>query len=218
MTCGKISVFTGPMRSGKTNELILNLNKYKIANKKIILIKPKKDTRDKESLFSRSGLRFEDSAYLVNDIDGIINTVQDIIKKNGLPDMLAIDECHFFSSKNKKDYLRLTALLFFLSMKKCNVIVCGLDSDWTGTPIDIISHMMSIADEVKKIPAICCNLKEENATMTYSNSFLKNGRVPGGDDMYKPLSRSQWFKSNLGRDIDLIKEIKIIENTIGESY
>lgn len=40
-----ITVFTGPMKSGKSEALLNIYNKYNIAEKNILLIKPKIDSR-----------------------------------------------------------------------------------------------------------------------------------------------------------------------------
>ena len=51
-TTGHIQLILGPMFAGKTTELIRRLNRYKIAQKKVLFIKYKKDTRYSEDCMS----------------------------------------------------------------------------------------------------------------------------------------------------------------------
>ena len=50
-----INVFTGPMKSGKSQVIINEANRQMIAGKKIQMFKPKLDTRDYEYVADRNG-------------------------------------------------------------------------------------------------------------------------------------------------------------------
>ena len=50
---GSITVFTGPMFSGKSEALLARLKRASYARKKVLVVKPKKDLRTEDEIVSR---------------------------------------------------------------------------------------------------------------------------------------------------------------------
>lgn len=136
-----IEVITGPMYSGKTEELIRRLTRSKIGGKKVIAYKPKIDNRyGEEVLASHSGIKiecrqlhekFEDAMYFPLGYD-----------------VVGIDEAQFFSS----ELLSFVSLLDRVGVK---VIVAGLDMTFRKEPFGCIPTLMAVASEVVKLKAVC---------------------------------------------------------------
>ena len=92
---GELYVICGPMKSGKSREImrILDTLSY-MTNISILAIKPSTDTRGIDSRFTQklSGVEFE----FLNSIKPNINDI--FFKDSSFYDVVIIDEVHFFDS------------------------------------------------------------------------------------------------------------------------
>ena len=133
-----IEVITGPMYSGKTEELIRRLTRAKIAGRKVMAYKPLIDNRyGSEVLASHSGIK----------IDCQPVAAAAFIGPNGF-DVIGIDEAQFF------DYL-LIDTIEYLANNGIQVIVAGLDMTYRKEPFGCMPHLMAIAKSVDKLSAVC---------------------------------------------------------------
>lgn len=136
-----IEVITGPMYSGKTEELIRRLTRAQIGGKKVIAYKPKVDTRHGEGIMaSHSGIKiecrplhekFEDAMFIPLDYD-----------------VVGIDEAQFFSDE-------LLAFVQLLDYRGVKVILAGLDLTYRKEPFGSMPILMALASEVMKLKAVC---------------------------------------------------------------
>tara|TARA_Y100000310_G_C20575482_1_gene760192 strand:- start:41 stop:664 length:624 start_codon:yes stop_codon:yes gene_type:complete len=140
---GVLEIYCGPMKSGKTRELINRVDKLNyIEDCKFNLFKPLIDTRDK-TVKSRFGeLSYECSFVNEKTPYGIINRLGKETK------LVAIDEAHFFGEGIEK-------IIEILLKKDINVILAGLDLDFRGEPFGQMPTLLAMAHEVKKLTAIC---------------------------------------------------------------
>ena len=137
---GWIEVICGSMFSGKTEELIRRLKRAEFAQQSILMIKPKVDNRYSESeVVSHQGNVW--SAVIVEQSIEILNLWKG-------ETIVAIDEAQFF----KED---LPTVCADLANKGARVIVAGLDMDYLGKPFGPIPNLMSMAEYVSKVHAIC---------------------------------------------------------------
>lgn len=138
---GYIEVITGCMFAGKTEELIRRVNVLKFANKKIVVFKPKVDNRySTEAVVSHSGSRV--SSIDISDAHEILDYVSDDV------DVVAIDEVQFFSDE-------VVAICEHLALEGKRVMVAGLDMDFRGEPFGVIPKLMTSAEFVTKLTAVC---------------------------------------------------------------
>jgi thymidine kinase len=138
---GGIEVICGSMFSGKTEELIRRVRRAKIARQKVQVFKPAIDTRyGMEKVTSHDGLDFE--AVPVDSSQAILDRIE--------PDttVVAIDEIQFFGM----DVLQLTDLL---AERGLRIIAAGLDMDFRGEPFGAMPALLSKAEQVEKLQAIC---------------------------------------------------------------
>src|SRR5215467_11408611 len=137
---GWIEVICGSMFSGKTEELIRRLKRAKIANLKIEIFKPSVDIRFHE----QNIVSHDENAILSIPIDhssGILQRVNDV-------DVVGIDEAQFFDNQ-------LPDICDQLALRGIRTIVAGLDMDYTAKPFGPIPDLLSKADYITKLHAIC---------------------------------------------------------------
>jgi thymidine kinase len=144
---GSIEVITGSMFSGKTDELIRRLRRATIARQKVQVFKPILDNRYAvEKVTSHAG----------NDYEAIpIQAAADLLpylEKDTT--VVAIDEAQFFDDE-------IIHLIQQLAERGLRVIVAGLDTDFRGEPFGPMPIIMSVAERVDKLHAICMICGEE---------------------------------------------------------
>lgn len=173
----KFELISGPMGSGKTEELIRRLKRISIANKKIKVFSPAIDTRSLENCIeSRNGIYH--SALVVKDSLEIFERVE----KDD--EVIGIDELQFFDKNIVNVILKLLAL-----DKK--VIGAGLDLDFKAEPFGSMPELYCYADKIDKLTAICMKCGSEYGCRTQR---LINGKpadrlspliMVGGNESYE---------------------------------
>ena len=139
---GRIEVICGSMFCGKTEELIRRVRRAIIARQKVKVFKPKIDDRyGIQNITSHTG----------QSVDAIaVDSAADIFdQSNGETTVVAIDEAQFFDTGIIDVVQRLVDEL------NIRVIVAGLDTDFRGEPFGAMPQLLSIAEEVIKLHAIC---------------------------------------------------------------
>jgi thymidine kinase len=139
---GSIEVICGSMFSGKTEELIRRLKRVLIADLKVEIFKPTVDTRYDETKIVSHDSNFITSTPVKNSLD--ILTICEGLEVN----VVGIDEAQFFD-------MDLVHVSETLALKGIRVIVAGLDMDFKGRPFGPIPNLLSVAEYVTKVHAIC---------------------------------------------------------------
>ena len=149
-TSGWVHVICGCMFCGKTDEMLRLLRRFSIAGRRVILVKPRLDTRTAEAtVVSRSGAQHD--AVSVDRSRQIEALVSDA-------DIIAIEEGQFFDEE-------LPEVVERLADAGKQVVVTGLDRDFRGIPFGPMPRLMALADQVTKLTAICMVCGEQ-ATRT----------------------------------------------------
>ena len=162
---GRIEVICGSMFCGKTEELIRRVRRGIIARQKVKVFKPEIDDRyGIQRITSHTGQSVD--AIPVKDSGDILELA------NGETTMVAIDEAQFFDDGIVNAVQRLA------DEYDIRVIIAGLDTDFRGEPFGTMPHLLSIAEEVIKLQAICV-VCGESASRTQR---LVNGRPAAFDD------------------------------------
>ncbi|MDP5099587.1 MAG: thymidine kinase [Crocinitomicaceae bacterium] len=175
---GWIEVVCGSMFSGKTEELIRRLKRAEFASQKILLVKPQIDDRyHKKNVVSHQGTSFE--AVTVKSSAEIL----DIWKKEKI---VAIDEAQFFDDG-------LVSICNQLAKKGVRVIIAGLDMDFKGVPFGPMPQLLSIAEYVTKVHAICVSCGNL-AQFSHRTVEDKEQVLVGAVEEYKPLCRACYNK------------------------
>lgn len=138
---GSVEVICGSMFCGKTEELIRRLRRARIAKQKVQVFKPVIDNRyDHKKVTSHSGI----------DVDANpVQHSQDVL--NGVDKdttVVGVDEVQFFDEG-------IVEVVEQLAEQGLRVIVTGLDMDFRGEPFGCMPQLMSRAEKVDKLQAIC---------------------------------------------------------------
>jgi thymidine kinase len=138
---GWIEVISGPMFSGKSEELIRRVTRYHLARVPTQTFKPAVDTRYAAAeVVSHSKL--STTAQPVTDSQNLLQEVEDRTI------VVGIDEGQFFD----EGLVEVTELLAGAGKK---IIVAGLDLDYLGRPFEPIPSLMIRAEYVTKSLAVC---------------------------------------------------------------
>ncbi len=138
---GWIEVIVGCMFSGKTEELIKQVRRARIAKQHTLTFKPRIDSR-----YSVREVASHDQSRLPSIPIEDASEIQTLCEKG--TSVVAIDEGQFFGEN-------LPAVATHLATSGRRVIVAGLDTDWRGRPFGPMPHLMAIAEIVRKQHAIC---------------------------------------------------------------
>ena len=175
---GWIEVICGSMFSGKTEELIRRMKRAQFANQRLVLFKPIIDDRyHEENVMSHQGTSLK--AVPVNDSREILENWKN-------ERVVAIDEAQFFDEG-------LIDVCNSLAEKGVRVILAGLDRDYLGVPFGPMPHLLSIAEYVTKVHAICVSCGNL-AQFSHRTAEEKDQVLVGAVEKYKPLCRACYNK------------------------
>jgi len=139
----------GAMGSAKTLNLLAVAHNYRQQGKKVLLMKPKLDTRfGLKEIKSRAGLEMEADLLVEKETDLTKVSV------NG-SSCIVVDESQFLS---KKHIEQLRELSF---TKNIPVICYGLRTDFKSYLFEGSKRLMELADSIEEVKATCqyCNRK-----------------------------------------------------------
>ncbi len=139
---GWIEVIAGVMFSGKSEELIRRVRRGIIARKRVQVFKSHLDARyaGLYSISSHNGAEVEAEP---------VDTAAEIYRLSR-PDteIVAVDEVQFLDRG-------IVEVVTALAGRGVRVIVAGTDTDFRGEPFGAMGDLMTIAESVDKLQAIC---------------------------------------------------------------
>jgi thymidine kinase len=138
---GSLTVITGSMFSGKTEELIRRLRRALYARRSVQVFKHALETRsDFTEIRSHNGVPHE---------AGAVSTSEELLERvEETTDVVAVEEAQFFDEGIVDACRRLADSGY-------EVIVAGLDMDFRGEPFGPMPILLAEADEIVKLRAIC---------------------------------------------------------------
>ena len=178
---GWIEVICGSMFSGKTEELIRRLKRAKIANQKVEIFKPSKDTRYDD----REVVSHDENTLLSNPI----SFSHEILLLKPETEVVGIDEAQFFD-------MDLTIHCQTLALKGIRVIAAGLDMDFKGLPFGPMPELLAVSEYITKVHAICPHCGNL-ATHSYRLGYEKETILLGEKDKYEPRCRTCFSMGNI---------------------
>lgn len=172
---GCIEVVCGSMFSGKTEELIRRVKRARLARQRVLLFKPRIDNRyDDVKVVSHEGLKAEATA-----VSSAAELRAYVDPKTA--HVVAIDEAQFFDEA-------VVDVAEELANAGVRVICAGLDQDYRGRPFGPMAALMSVAEYVTKLHAVCTRCgaaacRSQRLTATEGQLFV------GGAADYEPRCR-----------------------------
>jgi thymidine kinase len=192
----RLEVITGPMFSGKSEELIRRLRRAAFANQSILLCNPASDDRETRNIFDLVNTDKKLSGYQ-HLFRAKIAAVQDLEEAlNNKPQILAIDEIQFL-------FLNYSVFDFLVDLleKERNsdflIITSGLNLDADGRSFGVMPEFMAKADDISLLSAVC---------VTCGNSAIFTQKKPGGsqkqievggENLYEARCRKCFIKQSL---------------------
>ena len=181
-----ITVYTGPMFSGKTQALMARLQSKQRAHKNVLVIKPALDDRydsvDEIVVKQKTAQRFEKhasmAAYPIKNAAQLTRLIQEL-----KPDVIGIDEAQFFGDEFSGTLAQIA--------KDLDVYVAGLDLDAWAKPFGPMPHLLAIADRVEKFTANCFQCGQD-ARLTQKIGGSRGRIEVGADDLYEARCVGCW--------------------------
>lgn len=164
-----IKLYTGPMFSGKSYELLKEYEK-KFHKDKILMFKPKIDTRDYGVIKTRNNK--EVPAILISDLSEIYKYLSEKITT------IFIDEANFIQGD-------IEVLIDLSIDKDLDIYIAGLNLTSELKPFGLMPQIMAISDEIVYLYA-SCNECNRDASYTYYNG-TKDDDILVGNDNYTAL-------------------------------
>jgi thymidine kinase len=179
----KIVLCTGPMRGGKSQEVLRLINQCNVLQMKILCLTPKFDERSGAKIKSRNGCETP-SVSLEKLAD---------IEENYYADaeVIVIDEAQFFPD-------------LYTFVKRCkadgkSVFISGLDGDYNRKAFGEVLNCVPLCDKVTKFHALCM-VKNDGTPALFSMlvadpALLKDGNKLAGDSQFLSVSREEYLNN-----------------------
>ena len=186
MHTGRIEVICGGMFAGKTEELTRRLRRAIIGKQLVFVFKHVLDDRyDRKDLTDHNGNKLP--GIPVRSVEEIHSRMErELMLDLGTRVVVGIDEVQFFQES-------IVNVVEGLAGKGCRVIVAGLDQDYRGRPFGPIGSLLAVADDVKKVHAVCA-VCSEMACKTFRLSGGEDTIQPGAAKEYEPRCRECFNK------------------------
>ena len=143
-TPGVLEVITGPMFSGKSEELIRRLKRARIARQRVACYKPDIDLRYHRAAIASHSAQTHEARPIgsVEELRAVLYPQLDEVE------VVGIDEVQFLSPEIIPLVLDLVAL-------GKRVLLAGLDTTFANEPFGPVPNLMALADKVTKLSAVC---------------------------------------------------------------
>jgi thymidine kinase len=161
---GTLEVISGCMFAGKTEELIRRIKVLEIAKQKVLVFKPRIDNRYSDTKVASHAGSMVDS-IIIDRAAEILDHVTDDT------DVVAIDEVQFLD----RDIVEVCDIL---ADRGIRVMAAGLDMDFRGEPFGVMPTLLTKAEFVTKLTAVCVKC---GAPATRTQRIV-NGRPAAWDD------------------------------------
>ena len=174
---GWVEVISGCMFAGKTEELIRRIKVLEFAKKNIKVFKPRIDNRYSDTfVVSHAGRRV--NSIVIDRAEEILDHVDSSV------DVVAIDEVQFLDED-------ICEVCDILAKEGKRVMVAGLDMDFRGEPFGMMPKLITEAEFVTKLTAVC-NKCGAPATRTQR---LVNGKSASYNDPLVLIGASEAYEA-----------------------
>ncbi|MGM9925874.1 MAG: thymidine kinase [Bacillus sp. (in: firmicutes)] len=177
---GWMELICGSMFSGKSEELIRRVRRTQFARQKTVVFKPAIDNRyAEEAVVSHNGTSVM-AKSIAKSTDIFLHIDEEL-------DVIAIDEVQFFDEE-------IVEVAQQLADKGYRVILAGLDQDFRGEPFGPVPALLSLAEKITKLQAVCavCG-SPASRTQRLINNQPANYDDPiilvGASESYEPRCR-----------------------------
>ncbi|WP_392486203.1 thymidine kinase [Haloimpatiens sp. FM7315] len=159
----------GAMNCGKSTNLLQVAYNYEERGMKVLIIKPKIDTKGADRIVSRLGIS-KKVDMLISEDEDIYALVENEVKINGKLDCILVDEVQFMKKHHIDE-------LFKIAVKKDIPTICyGLRTDFLMNGFEGSERLLLIAHTVEELKTICaCGKKALVNGRKINNKFVFQG-------------------------------------------
>lgn len=170
-----LKLILGPMKSGKSFELISHFAPLKYTNIPYALYQSSRNVRD-SNIWSRNGMEL---------VSRKVDNLQEALNSNFR--IVGIDEIHMFPKEIAEEIKELLT-------RETQIIVSGLDMDYKGEMFPIVRKLFELGPkEVIYRRAVCESCREPSAV--YTQVFLKGSPVTSGLPSVLPEDGTYSYKA-----------------------
>lgn len=179
---GYVEVITGCMFAGKTEELIRRVKTLEFAKKNVAVFKPSIDNRySEDEVVSHAGSK------VVGINASNSKEIARYLAHHPEVEVIAIDEVQFFDEE-------IALLINEQANLGKRVMVAGLDMDFRCEPFGVMPKLMTTAEFVTKLTAVCSNCgAPATRTQRFVDGQPANYNDPtilvGAQESYEPRCR-----------------------------
>lgn len=178
----KLTLFYTAMNGGKTASLIQVAYNYEQNDKKVLVLKSKKDIKGDTDIVSRTGLRRHVDIILDDNEKLLSKKYQDLILN---ADCIIVDEVELLEPSQVDELFMITKNL------NMPVICYGLKTNFKGELFSGAKRAIELADKIKEldmIPLCSCGEKARFNARKENGEFQCEGEeivIDGSDDNYE---------------------------------
>lgn len=194
----------GAMNCGKSTNLLQVAHNYEERGMKVIIIKPKTDTKGGNKVVSRLGFT-RNADMIIERSQNVYEEVKKWINTNGKIDCILADEVQFF----KKDQIDE---LFEIAVRMDIPTICyGLRTDFQMNGFEGSERLLLVAHSIEELKTICkCGKKAILNGRKINGRFIFEGQQVAIDNEnnieYESLCASCYFKYKDEYEKESIKE------------
>ena len=186
----------GSMNSGKTTLLLQTAHNYEESNMKVIIVKPKIDTKGNDSIVSRIGIEKKVDVLLKKN-DNLFSLVE---KKYGDVSCVLVDEAQFLSVEQVDQAMEIVLKL------DIPVICYGLRTDFLTNGFPGSTRLLQIAHTIEEMKTICkCGRKAIYNARYVDGKFTDKGEQVAIDGKKKVTYVSMCGKCYIEEKIKIDK-------------
>ena len=177
----------GAMNSGKSDTLIKTAYNYKEHGLKILVIKPKVDTKSEHTVVARGG-----HICNVDILAGVDTNLTTEIRRHKNIACILVDEAQFLTEE------QISELYWYAKIDNISVICFGLRADFRTNMFPGSRRLFEIADNIEKLPTMCfCGSQAEFNTRKINGKYVFKGEqvaIDGDKVMYDSLCGSCYMR------------------------
>jgi len=179
---GKLTVYVGPMCSGKSDALITAIHLREGLGRSVQAFKPARDTRDGvPAIVSRTGRQFDATVlHRVTELSHHLKPGTDVV---------VLDEPHMMA-------VGFVQVVLDLINAGLEVLVAGLNLDFEGQPLAPMPELLCYATTMVPLSASYCSRCRAPASYSHRRGSSLALILPGGEDAYEPLCPSCWLDTH----------------------
>lgn len=204
---GSLKMIVGPMFSGKSTELLHNINSYISIGKNVLVINHAFNVRsasgENEGITTHDSIPRSETVYVSPHTDCItLLKLSDLLEDKvytSLVDnasVICIEELQFFQDAQD-------VVLELVNKKNKKVIVAGLIADYTGHLFGDVGNLIPFADEVHHIKALC-NVCNDGTPGIFTQRISPHGDqiAIGAKDMYRTVCRKHYYQKQIAHEME----------------